>query len=133
MNTLNDLALKVLRCEPTTAEDFPPGLSQTENVSRREREWALLGDIMNQQQILLRDLYDVSLPKIEEICSAALTAGAYGAKISGSGMGGSVIALVKNQEVGRKVLDACRSVGAKDGWVSGVSEGADAGPVKTNT
>ena len=84
---------------------------------------------MNEQQILLRELYDVSLPKIEDICSAALAAGAYGAKISGAGMGGSVIALVKNQEIDRKVVNACLSVGANDGWVSAVGEGVKAGPL----
>jgi galactokinase len=87
---------------------------------------------MNEQQTLLRELYDVSLPKIEDICCAALAAGAYGTKISSAGMGGSVIALVKNQEIGRKVVDACISVGAKDGWVSAVGEGVKAGALSSS-
>jgi len=72
---------------------------------------------------LLRDLYEVSLPEIEHICEAALSAGAYGAKISGAGMGGSIIALVKDEKVGRRVIESCISAGAKNGWVSGVGEG----------
>ena len=131
MNTLNDVALKVLRFQPTSVEDLtsvlnPVKLSQIRNAPEVEKDWIMLGEIMNKQQTLLRELYDVSLPKIEEICSAALAAGAYGAKISGAGMGGSVIALVKNEEVGRRVVEACKSVGAKDGWVSAVGEGANA-------
>ena len=78
---------------------------------------------MNHQHALLRDLYDVSLPKIEELYAMSLEAGAYGAKLSGSGMGGSIIALVKNEEEGLKVVDACLSVGAKNGWVSKVGKG----------
>jgi len=78
---------------------------------------------MNDQHSLLRDLYDLSLPELEEICSAAVGIGAYGAKISGAGMGGSIIALVKNEEKGKDVTDACLSVGAKEGWVSEVGEG----------
>jgi galactokinase len=132
MNALNDLALKVLRFEPTSAEDLSTGLSPVKlshirNLPQSERDWLVLGEIMNEQQILLRELYDVSLPKIEDICSAALAAGAYGAKISGAGMGGSVIALVKNEGIGRKVVNACLSAGAKDGWVSAVGEGVKVG------
>ena len=38
-------------------------------------------------------------------------------------MGGSVIALVKNEEEGKKVVKVCLSIGSKDGWVSKVGEG----------
>jgi len=138
MNALSDLALKVLRCEPTRAKDLSSRLSSAtlnhiRNTPEKERDWLMLGEIINQQQILLRDLYEVSLPKIEEMCSAALVAGAYGAKISGAGMGGSIIALVRNEEIGRKVVDACKSAGARDGWVSAIAEGAKAGPLPSNT
>jgi len=134
MNALNDLALKVLRLEPTSAEDLSSissllQLNHIRNMPQIERDRMILGEIMNEQQTLLRELYDVSLPKIEDICSAALAAGAYGAKISGAGMGGSVIALVRNEEIGRKVVNACLSVGAKNGWVSTVGEGVKAGPL----
>jgi galactokinase len=131
MNALNNLALKVLRFKPIGAEDLSLAFSSVQQSHIRklpqiERDWRILGKIMNEQQNLLRELYDVSLPKIDEICCAALTAGAYGAKISGAGMGGSVIALVK-KEIGRKVVNACLSVGAKSGWVSAVGEGVKVG------
>ncbi len=38
-------------------------------------------------------------------------------------MGGSIIALVRNEEKGKEVIDACLSVGADEGWVSRVGEG----------
>ncbi|MEM2610894.1 MAG: GHMP kinase, partial [Candidatus Bathyarchaeia archaeon] len=88
-----------------------------------EFSYRILGEIMNAQHALLRDLYDVSLPEIDHICDAALNAGAYGAKLSGAGMGGSIIALVKNREIGERVIDACLSEGARGGWVSEVGEG----------
>jgi galactokinase len=84
--------------------------------------------VMNKQHALLRDLYEVSVPRIEDMCSAALAAGAYGAKLSGAGMGGSIIALVKDEKMGRKVLDACLSAGARNGWVSRVGEGVRVQP-----
>ncbi|MEM2639157.1 MAG: GHMP kinase, partial [Candidatus Bathyarchaeia archaeon] len=68
-------------------------------------------------------LYDVSLPEIDRICEAALNAGAYGAKLSGAGMGGSIIALVKDREVGERVVKECVSVGARNGWFSEIGEG----------
>ena len=88
-----------------------------------ERKYMIIGEVMNEQHSLLRDLYDVSLPRLDEICSAALDAGAYGAKISGAGMGGSIIALVKDEEHGRKVINACLEANAREGWVSKVSGG----------
>jgi galactokinase len=89
-----------------------------------ERKRWILGEVMNEQHGLLRDLYDVSLPELERIREAAIEAGAYGVKISGAGLGGSLIALVRNSRVGRLVLNAGLSAGAKQGWISGVAPGA---------
>jgi len=128
MQRLTDLALKVLRFEPLGKEELIStlGLESWKRIQRSpdgERNYRILGEIMNEQQSLLRDLYEVSIAEIEDICSEALAAGAYGAKISGAGMGGSVIALVKNEEEGKKVVKVCLSIGSKDGWVSKVGEG----------
>jgi len=82
-----------------------------------------LGEIMNTQHELLRDLYDVSLPELEKIRESMLKAGAYGVKISGAGLGGALIALVDSEESGRKVLEAGLKAGAKKGWVAKVDEG----------
>jgi galactokinase len=83
-----------------------------------------LGRIMNYQHLLLRDLYDVSLPSLEKIRESMLNANSLGAKISGAGLGGSIIALVENMETGQKVLDAALQAGAKQGWISNVGSGA---------
>ncbi|MDH5390479.1 MAG: GHMP kinase [Candidatus Bathyarchaeota archaeon] len=88
------------------------------------RQKLILGEIMNQQHELLRDLYEVSLPKLEKIREAAIEVGAYGVKISGAGLGGSLIALVKDFSMGTEVLDASLSAGAKQGWISKVAPGA---------
>jgi mevalonate kinase len=52
-----------------------------------------LGDLMNENQSLLASL-GVSTSALERIASSARAAGAWGAKLSGAGMGGNVIALV---------------------------------------
>jgi mevalonate kinase len=53
-----------------------------------------LGRLMNVNQSLLESL-GVSCPEIDRLVDAALEAGALGAKLSGSGGGGIVIALAE--------------------------------------
>ncbi len=55
-----------------------------------------LGGLMNQNQELLR-LIGVSSPELETLISAALRAGAIGAKLCGAGRGGNMIALVNDE------------------------------------
>jgi galactokinase len=83
----------------------------------------LLGGLINYQHVLLRDFYEVSTPELEIIRARALEAGALGVKISGAGMGGSLLALVEGEEEGRGVLHQTRSI-VKRGWVVSVDEGA---------
>lgn len=123
-----ELALKLLKSlrvakglREALAEEL--GLSGP-TVKREKNRLRLVGMIMNYQHELMRDLYDLSLPKLEQMRDAALEAGAYGVKISGAGVGGSLIALVKSFKEGRRVLEAGLGAGAKAGWVSKVSEGA---------
>jgi len=138
MQKLTEFALKVLRSEITGKQDLIPSLGEEKwNFIRKspsdERSYRILGEVMNKQHALLRDLYDVSVPEIEDICTGALEAGAYGAKISGAGKGGSVIALVKDHETGRRVVRACLSVGATNGWLSRVGEGVKVETLKGET
>lgn len=136
MQRLTEFALKILRFGRVKEKEIILNLGEErwnliERSTLNERNYQILGEVMNAQHSLLRDLYDVSLPLIDKICSSTLEAGAYGAKISGAGKGGSIIALVKNEEVGRKVIDVCLSVGAKSGWVSKVGDGVRVEPLKT--
>ncbi|MCI0475369.1 MAG: mevalonate kinase [Anaerolineales bacterium] len=67
-----------------------------------------LGGLMHANQVLLREI-GVSSPEIETLVNAALRAGARGAKLSGAGRGGNVIALVDEvtqDRVERALLDA---------------------------
>ncbi len=57
-----------------------------------------LGRNLNQNHLLLNEL-GVSIPKLNNLVNAALQAGALGAKLSGSGGGGNIIALVDNSTV----------------------------------
>ncbi|CCQ14302.1 Galactokinase [Rhodococcus sp. AW25M09] len=53
-----------------------------------------LGELMTASHVSLRDDYEVSSPELDSAVDAALRAGAYGARMTGGGFGGSAIALV---------------------------------------
>lgn len=69
-----------------------------------------LGALMNENHTLLREL-TVSDEKLDAICRAAREAGAWGAKLSGGGRGGMVIALVVDA-YGEDIREAMLSAGA---------------------
>jgi mevalonate kinase len=71
---------------------------------------AALGPLMDENQALLRQL-DISSPELERLITAALQAGATGAKLSGGGRGGNMVALVTGgtQDV---VMTALQRAGA---------------------
>ncbi len=64
-----------------------------------------LGHLMNLNH-LIKEKLGMSLPKTEELIEAALGAGALGAKISGKGSGGIIVALAepgKEQAIARAI------------------------------
>jgi galactokinase len=70
-----------------------------------------VGELLNEHHQILRDVLKISTPRIESMISAALDAGAYGAKINGSGGGGCMFAYApENPE---KVVAAIEDAGGK--------------------
>lgn len=78
-----------------------------------------LGGLMNQNHALLGQL-TVSSPELDSLVEAARNAGALGAKLSGGGRGGNMIALV-TKETAESVSAALLSAGAKRTIVTKVS------------
>ncbi|KAF2814170.1 galactokinase-like protein [Mytilinidion resinicola] len=68
-----------------------------------------LGDLMNATQDSCRDVYDCSCPELDELCTLARGAGAYGSRLTGAGWGGCSVHLVPKDKV-----DAVRSVWEKE-------------------
>jgi mevalonate kinase len=73
-------------------------------------DWFALGRLMDLNQMLLGGLF-VSTPEIERLCGTARTAGALGAKLTGAGGGGSVVALVASKAAADVVIDAWKADG----------------------
>lgn len=70
-----------------------------------------LGELMNQNHMLLQEM-TVSSPELDNLVSAALNAGALGAKLSGGGRGGNMIALVEKEKA-PVISEALLFAGAK--------------------
>lgn len=91
-------------------------IGQIGDITRRARPFledgdaAVLGHLMDENHTLLQKL-TVSSPELDKLVSAARAAGALGAKLSGGGRGGNMIALVDNTQA-QVVQDALRAAGA---------------------
>jgi len=76
--------------------------------------WPEVGKLMSENQEILRKFktpskeYGVSSEIIERLINACLEAGAYGAKLSGAGVGDCIIALAENKE---KVQESINQAG----------------------
>ena len=75
-------------------------------------EWELIGDLMNQNHALLQEM-TVSSPELDYLMDVACKAGALGAKMSGGGRGGNMIALVK-PKTAEAVSRSLKEAGAKN-------------------
>jgi mevalonate kinase len=82
-------------------------------------KWELLGELMNENHALL-DKMTVSSPELDKLVEIAQDAGAMGAKLSGGGRGGNIIALVK-LEIAESVSLSLKQAGAKDTIITQVS------------
>jgi Galactokinase len=125
-----ELALRILRGFPVSLDDVVRELqigisSVEEHVSRYgDTNKVLIGLIMTYQHILLRDLYEVSLPVLDELVDLSIKMGAYGAKLSGAGLGGAVIALIPSTSIGELIVREAIGRGlATKGWVVEVDDG----------
>ena len=86
-----------------------------------------IGRLLNKHHNVLRNVLKISTPKIDSMIEAALEAGAYGAKINGSGGGGCMFAYApKNTE---KIAEAIESRGGK-AYIIHVADGIDADLIK---
>ena len=72
----------------------------------------MLGELMNENHALLQKL-TVSSPELDQLVGAARNAGALGAKLSGGGRGGNLIALVQ-PEISESISSSLKEAGAKN-------------------
>lgn len=95
-------------------EGYFNAIASLVHLSRRALEdgdLAQLGHAMNANHVLLQQL-GVSCPELDALCDAARAAGALGAKMSGGGRGGNMIALARDAAHADTLREALRRAGA---------------------
>jgi len=89
----------------------------------QRRDLSELGELFAASHASLRDDYEVSTPTLDGVVAAALTAGAIGARMTGGGFGGSVVALAERDRAEAVLEGTLASAGAQ-GWVVRSAGGA---------
>lgn len=69
-----------------------------------------IGALLNEHQVILREILQISTHKIDRMIAMAIDAGAYGAKINGSGGGGCMFAYAENPE---EIAEAIENAGGR--------------------
>ena len=119
--SVNARVRRLLARRPALAHLFAEiGLLVDEAVAAVESgDLERLGRLLNLNELVLERL-GISCPEIDALVTAALEAGALGAKLSGSGGGGIVVALARPTDV-NAVAAAIEGAGGLV-WVGGVSQ-----------
>ncbi|MEC7525000.1 MAG: mevalonate kinase [Myxococcota bacterium] len=90
--------------------DGVSSLVQNARLAIEAGDWYGLGQLMNLNHALLNTLM-LSTARLEEMCAAARHAGAHGAKLTGSGGGGCMIALAEDEDAAASIAEAIRETG----------------------
>ena len=90
--------------------DFIGHITEKAKSAINDGDERVLGFLMRENHMLLQQL-TVSSPELDNLVETAIKNGALGAKLSGGGRGGNMIALV-NEETAEKVAEALKSAGA---------------------
>lgn len=80
-----------------------------------DADWPVLGQLLNENHTLCQEL-TVSCKELDTLVDAARGAGAIGAKMSGTGRGGLMLALTPGKESQDKVAEALMNAGAAQVW-----------------
>ena len=90
----------------------------TEAVERaiNQKNKVAIGQLMTQAHSALKAI-GVSIGKADQLVEAALRAGALGAKMTGGGLGGCMIALADTKDMAEKISHRLKEEGAVNTWI----------------
>ncbi|MDQ2968752.1 MAG: hypothetical protein M3R37_10605 [Actinomycetota bacterium] len=89
-----------------------------------------LGSLFLASHASLRDDYEVSTPTLDAVVATALEAGALGARMTGGGFGGSVVAVAERADADAVLRRTLERAGSQ-GWI--VEAAAGASPRRTDS
>ncbi|KAG6977628.1 hypothetical protein JG688_00000105 [Phytophthora aleatoria] len=73
-----------------------------------QKQLQSLGEVMSASHYSCKALYECSCPELDALVDAAMSAGALGARLTGAGWGGCIVALMRKSEV-TNFMDSIRS------------------------
>ena len=91
-------------------------LTQRAEDAIRQKDAEKLGQILSQAHLHLKEI-GVSSPEADSLVETALSHGALGAKMSGGGLGGCIIALVANLDQAQELAKRLEEKGAVQTWI----------------
>ncbi len=119
---ISDVARLV--AENPEAETWIEELGQLTQATRdalAKGQVGVLGDLMNQAQTYLQKL-GVSMDALDEYVTISRQQGALGAKLTGGGRGGCMIALAADQKTAQMIAAALADAGARRTWIQYLGE-----------
>jgi galactokinase len=134
----HDLGLRVLRdARPDQVAGRPRGRHAVNEIGRvvefagalRAGEVDALGPLMLASHASSRDDMEVSIPELDTLVDVLMEAGAHGARLTGGGFGGCVVALVPRDEaeaIAARAGDAYRMRAQREptSWIVSGADGA---------
>ena len=91
-------------------------LTQQAEDAIRQKDAEKLGQILSQAHLHLKEI-GVSSPEADSLVETALSDGALGAKMSGGGLGGCIIALVATLDQAQELAKGLEEKGAVQTWI----------------
>jgi galactokinase len=83
----------------------------------------ILGGLMNEHHHILKSYLKITPPLMDKMIDAANDLGAFGSKIVGSGGGGCIVSIVKDEDQA-EVIEAIKATGAEDAFAVKITKGA---------
>jgi galactokinase len=116
LTTLRDATLSQVATDPIARHV----VSENERVVQfvvalRNRDFDALGRLALESHHSLADDFGVSTPELDRLVALSMTNGAYGARLTGAGFGGCIVALVPKAETARIVGDVVEQYRAETG------------------
>ncbi|VHB02343.1 mevalonate kinase [Streptococcus pyogenes] len=91
-------------------------LTQALERAINQKNKVAIGQLMTQAHSALKAI-GVSISKADQLVEAALRAGALGAKMTGGGLGGCMIALADTKDMAEKISHRLKEEGAVNTWI----------------
>lgn len=82
-----------------------------------------IGELMNEHHYILKSYLKITPPLMDKMIEAANNTGALGSKIVGSGGGGCIVAIAKEDNK-KQIIEAIKATGAEDAFAVKITNGA---------